>query len=361
MPTAIVSGSGGLVGSEAVRALIERGFDVLGVDNDSRATFFGSGASTAATTEWLRRTYAEFRSYDVDVRDAGAVETLFREHARQLACVVHAAAQPSHEWAGTAPRVDFAVNAGGTLNMLEAARKHAPDATFIFVSTNKVYGDRPNELPLVEDETRLDLPPTHRYYDGVDTQMSIDASLHSLFGVSKTAADLLVQEYGRYFGMPTACFRCGCVTGPAHAGAAAHGFLSYLLRSAVSQTPYTIRGYGGKQVRDSIHAADLAEAFMRFVGVPRVAAVYNIGGGRSASCSVLEAISMCEEIIGRPVETSVDPVARIGDHRWWISDIGQFQADHDGWYPRYDIPSALREMYEQNAERWSREAGLAAR
>jgi CDP-paratose 2-epimerase len=340
--------------------LIERGFDVVGIDNDSRATFFGNVASTAATTERLRRTYSEFRSYAVDVRDARAVETVFRECASQLACVVHAAAQPSHDWAATAPRVDFAVNAEGTLNMLEGAREHTPNATFIFVSTNKVYGDRPNQLPLVEYETRLDLPATHRYYNGVDTYMSIDASLHSLFGVSKTAADLLVQEYGRYFGMPTACFRCGCVTGPAHAGAAAHGFLSYMMRSAVSQTPYTIRGYGGKQVRDSIHAADLVEAFMRFNEAPRVAAVYNLGGGRSSSCSVIEAISLCEEIIGRPIETSVDPAARVGDHRWWISDINQFQADYEGWYPRYGILFALREMYEQNAERWSREAGLAA-
>ena len=262
--TAIVTGSGGLIGSEAVGRLIESGFDVIGLENDMRAKFFGPDASTVHMTRLLTERYPEFRSLDLDVRDADGVDSLWGRHAREIELVVHAAAQPSHDWAAREPQTDFAVNANGTLNLLEANRRHAPGASFVFISTNKVYGDTPNRLPLEELDTRLELPEGHRYHGGIDTSMSIDASMHSLFGASKAAADLLVQEYGRYFGMPTVCLRGGCLTGPNHAGTMLHGFLSYLMRCTVTGESYRVFGYGGKQVRDNIHSADLVEACMAF-------------------------------------------------------------------------------------------------
>jgi CDP-paratose 2-epimerase len=266
---------------------------------------------------------------------------------------VHTAAQPSHDWAASEPQTDFTINANGTLNLLEATRKHCPDATFVFASTNKVYGDRPNSLPLVENETRLELPEEHEYYDGIPTSMPIDQSLHSLFGVSKAAADLLVQEYGRYFGIPTVCFRGGCLTGPNHAGARLHGFLSYLMRCTVTGERYTVHGYGGKQVRDNLHSADLVRAFAAFHAKPQPASVYNIGGGRSANCSMLEAIALCEQIAGRALDWELAEEARIGDHRWWISDLADFTRDYPEWSPTYGIEDTLREIYEQNVEAWS--------
>ena len=244
------------------------------------------------------------------------------------------------------------MNANGTLNLLEAARRHCPDSPFIFCSTNKVYGDLPNGLPLLEHEARLELPEGHRYSAGIDTIMSIDASMHSLFGVSKAAADLMVQEYGRYFGMPTVCFRGGCLTGPNHAGAQLHGFLSYLMRCTVTGEPYTVFGYGGKQVRDNIHSADLVRAFDAFRGNPSSAAVYNIGGGRSSNCSMLEAIALCEEIAGTELQWTLTEVNRAGDHRWWISDLAPFKADYPSWDLEHGVETILREIHAQNAERW---------
>ena len=352
MATAIVTGSGGLIGSEAVRRFIEAGWDVVGLENDMRARFFGDEASTAHVTEELRARYPEFSSLDVDIRDTDAVDRAFRERAGSIAAVIHTAAQPSHDWAARDPQTDFGVNALGTLNLLEAARAHAADSPFIFCSTNKVYGDTPNHLPLEEYETRLELPESDLYYKGIDTSMSIDNSTHSLFGVSKAAADLLVQEYGRYFDMPTVCFRGGCLTGPQHAGAQLHGFLAYLMKCTVTGTPYTVFGYGGKQVRDNIHSADLVSCFEAFQRSPRAAAVYNMGGGRRSNCSMLEAIEVCERIAGRELEWELSDEARIGDHRWWISDLSSFEADYPDWGPRYGIDEILQEMYEQNVERW---------
>lgn len=353
MPTAIVTGSGGLVGSESVKRLVHEGFDVIGLENDMRACFFGPDASTRATTQRLVEDYDTFASMELDIRSADGVMNVFARHARELALVVHAAAQPSHDWAASDAQTDFTINANGTLNLLEAARRHSPDATFIFCSTNKVYGDLPNALPLNEHSTRLELPESHRYYAGIDTTMSIDASTHSLFGVSKAAADLMVQEYGRYFGMPTVCFRAGCVTGPAHAGAKLHGFLSYLMKCTVTGEPYTILGYGGKQVRDNIHSADLVGAFLAFHAAPRAAAVYNIGGGRESNCSMLEAIDLCERIAGRALDYEIVEDNRVGDHRWWVSDLAPFRADHPRWELRYDVEGILREIHDQNVERWS--------
>jgi CDP-paratose 2-epimerase len=353
MPVGIVTGAGGLVGAASVRLLVEEGFDVVGIENDMRSRLFGPDASTEPTARRLEAEIPEFRRLDLDIRDADGVDRAFAEHSGEVELVVHAAAQPSHDWAAREPKTDFSINAAGTLNLLEAARTHAPGATFAFISTNKVYGDRPNSLPLQELDTRLELPEDHPYHGGIDTTMSIDGSTHSLFGVSKAAADLLVQEYGRYFEMATACFRCGCITGPDHAGAVLHGFLAYLLKATVTGTPYTIYGYGGKQVRDNIHASDLARACLEFHRNPRPAAVYNLGGGRYANCSMLEAIETCERIAGRELDWTMSDEARIGDHRWWISDNGEFERDNPGWGLRYDIESMLREIHDANVEGWS--------
>ncbi len=354
MTTAIVTGSGGLIGSESVQHFVEAGYDVVGLENDMRARFFGPSASTAHTTERLQRTFgSSFRSLEIDIRDLDAVECAFSEHSSTLELVIHAAAQPSHDWAASDPQTDFSVNANGTLNLLEATRRHAPSATFIFCSTNKVYGDLPNQLPLIVAGDRLELPEDHRYFKGIDTSMSIDASTHSLFGVSKASADLLVQEYGRYFEMPTVCFRGGCLTGPNHAGTKLHGFLSYLMRCTITGEPYTVFGYEGRQVRDNIHSADLVAAFAAFHANPRPAAVYNLGGGRHSNCSMLEAISLCESIAERELQWELSDQNRIGDHRWWISDLAPFRNDYPGWDITYGIETVLREIHEQNLELWT--------
>jgi CDP-paratose 2-epimerase len=353
MPIAIVTGSAGLVGSESSAHFARAGYDVVGIENDMRAQFFGPEASTAPTTRRLERELGDaFRSLDLDIRDADGVDALFARHGRAIELVIHTAAQPSHDWAASSPQVDFAVNATGTLNLLEATRRHAPAATFIFCSTNKVYGDLPNGLPLIELEQRLELPEGHRYHGGIDTSMSIDASTHSLFGVSKASADLLVQEYGRYFGMPTVCFRGGCLTGPNHAGTRLHGFLSYLMRCTITGEPYTIFGYDGKQVRDNLHSADLVAAFAAFHAAPKAAAIYNIGGGRDSNCSMLEAIERCEQIAGAALDWTLSEQHRVGDHRWWISDLEPFRRDYPGWQLRYATDDILREIHDQNAALW---------
>jgi CDP-paratose 2-epimerase len=355
LPTAIITGSGGLIGSESVQHFVEGGFAVIGLENDMRARFFGPAASTRPVTERLQERYLEFRSVELDIRDAEGVERVFAQ-ATDLELVIHTAAQPSHDWAASDPQTDFGVNANGTLNLLEATRRHSPEATFVFCSTNKVYGDTPNFLPLVELDTRLELPQEHRYYRGIDTTMSIDGSMHSLFGVSKAAADLMVQEYGRYFEIPTVCFRGGCLTGPNHAGAELHGFLAYLMRCTVTGTPYTVYGYGAKQVRDNIHSADVVRGFEEFHTNSRVAAVYNLGGGRESNCSMLEAIELCQEIAGRELDWTLSDQARMGDHRWWISDLAAFQADYPGWELEYDVEGMLNEIYERNFEHWTARA-----
>ncbi len=352
MPTAIITGSGGLIGSEAVRYFADAGFDVVGLENDMRARFFGPDASTRAVSEQLVQSYDAFRWMTVDIRDVDAVDRVFEEVAPSLELVIHTAAQPSHDWAASDPQTDFTINANGTMNLLESTRRHAPAAPFVFTSTNKVYGDLPNQLPLVEQELRLELPQDHPYYRGIDTSMSIDRSMHSLFGVSKAAADLMVQEYGRYFDMPTVCFRGGCLTGPQHAGAQLHGFLSYLMKCTVTGEKYTVFGYDGKQVRDNIHSADVVSAFEAFRRAPRVAAVYNLGGGRYSNCSMLEAIAMCEAIAGRELDWSHSDQARLGDHRWWISDLDEFKDDYPDWELRFGIEEILREIYDSNVEQW---------
>lgn len=347
MSICIVTGSAGLIGSEAARRWALEGHDVVGIDNDMRAHFFGPDASTKWNRHQLEKDLRHYRHEDIDIRDSKAIDAIFERYGKDIACVIHTAAQPSHDWAVRDPQLDFAVNANGTLNMLEAARKYAPEAPFIFTSTNKVYGDTPNFLPLVELESRFELDAAHQWAkDGIDESMSLDQTTHSLFGASKVAADILTQEYGRYFGMKTACFRGGCLTGPAHSGAELHGFLAYLVKCVVRGTPYTIFGYGGKQVRDNIHASDLIDAFWHFYKAPRSAEVYNIGGGRFANISMTEAIEMTKEISGRPFTPQYREANRVGDHIWWISSCERFKQHYPDWSPKYDIRTTISEIVE---------------
>jgi CDP-paratose 2-epimerase len=354
MSVAIITGSCGLIGSEATLHFGGRGLTVVGIDNDMRATFFGADGSTAWNRQRLADQLGEgYRHADVDIRDRAAIEQLFAEHAGDIALVVHTAAQPSHDWAAKEPLTDFDINAGGTLNLLESTRRHAADAPFIFTSTNKVYGDRPNELPLIELDTRYEVEPGHRYEEGIAEDMSIDACLHSVFGASKVAADVMVQEYGRYFDMPTVCFRGGTLTGPNHAAAELHGFLAYVMRCAMVGRPYRVFGYKGKQVRDAIHSRDLIAAFDSFYRAPRTAEVYNIGGGRTSNCSVLEAIELAGKIAGRAVEWTYEDSNRVGDHIWWIGDNARFAAHYPEWELTYDVPAILTEIFEHNERRWT--------
>lgn len=358
MSVAIVTGSAGLIGSEMVAFLHEQGMDVVGVDNDMRAYFFGQEASTRWNTERLSSRLPRFTPLEIDVRDAEGIDRLFARHGSAIELVVHCAAQPSHDWAAREPLTDFHVNATGTLNLLEATRRHSPGATFTLLSTNKVYGDAPNDLPLVELETRWELDPASQWAEhGFDETLRIDQSKHSLFGASKVAADVMCQEFGRYFGMNTGAFRGGCLTGPQHSGAELHGFLAYLVRCAVTGTPYTIFGYKGKQVRDNIHSHDLVTALWAFHRKPRPGAVYNIGGSRHSNCSVLEAIALIEEVSGRPIDWTLSDENRSGDHIWWISDVRRFQADYPEWSYRYGLREIVEEIVEAAAARFEAAAG----
>ncbi len=342
---ALVTGSGGLIGSEAAKFFAEKGFDIVGVDNDMRSYFFG----TEASTNWNRKKIeaqlkAQYTHYKADIRDEKAIGDIFKKHKFDL--IIHTAAQPSHDWAAREPITDFTVNANGTLVMLEAMRKHCPEAVFIFTSTNKVYGDTPNRLPLVELEKRWELPADHEYYEGIDESMSIDNTKHSIFGASKVAADVMVQEYGKYFGFKTAVFRGGCLTGPSHSGAELHGFLAYLIKCIYSGKKYTIFGYKGKQVRDNIHSHDLVNAFYHFYNNPRSGEIYNIGGARNSNISIIEAIEKIEKLLGKKAHYELSEENRIGDHIWYISDVSKFKAHYPDWNFEYGIDAILKEMCE---------------
>lgn len=348
MSIAIVTGSAGLIGSEAVRFLAEKGYTVAGLDNDMRQHFFGAEASTAWNRQRLEQTVRGYRHHAVDIRDTEGVNKIFQEYAADIGIIIHTAAQPSHDWAAREPMTDFSVNATGTLVLLEATRQFCPQATFIFTSTNKVYGDNPNLLPLVERETRWEVQTGHRFAAyGIDESMSVDQCKHSLFGASKLAADALVQEYGRYFGMNTGVFRGGCLTGGSHSGTELHGFLSYLMRCCVEGRGYKIFGYKGKQVRDNIHAYDLVNMFWHFHQQPRPGEVYNAGGSRHNNCSMLEAIETCERISGRRLSHEYIEQGRSGDHIWYISDVRKFRQHYPKWLYRYDLDAIVTEIYQQ--------------
>lgn len=349
MSIAVVTGSAGLIGSESCKRFHSEGLEIVGIDNDMRRYFFGEEASTDGTRGELESGLKNYRHEAVDIRDTAAVERVFRDLGKAVEVVIHTAAQPSHDWAAREPHTDFGVNAVGTLNVLEAVRQHCPDAVFIFTSTNKVYGDTPNRLSLVETGTRWEIEEGHRYAEGIDETMSIDGCKHSIFGASKVAADVMVQEYGRYFDMMTACFRGGCLTGPAHAGAELHGFLSYLMKCTVEGNPYRVFGYKGKQVRDNIHSHDLVDAFWNFFKSPRIGEVYNMGGSRHSNCSMLEAIAKCEELSGRKLDHSYEEDNRSGDHIWWVSDVRKFQEHYPNWKYRYDLDGILKEIHAATA------------
>jgi CDP-paratose 2-epimerase len=351
MSVAVVSGAAGLIGFEAARLFASRGLQIAGIDNDMRAYFFGAGASNMRNRQRLERDVRGYIHFPDDIRDRDAMARIFSRFGKDIAVVIHTAGQPSHDWAAREPLTDFEVNATGTLNLLELTRRHCPEAPFIFTSTNKVYGDTPNRLPFRELETRWEMPDEDPRFAGIDESMSIDGTLHSIFGASKTAADLMVQEYGRYFGMNSVCFRAGCLTGPAHQGAELHGFLAYLAGCAVKGRPYTVHGYKGKQVRDNIHAEDLVEAFWQFFQKPRQAAVYNMGGGRQANCSMREAIALVEREAGRALDWSYSEPARVGDHIWWISDLRKFRADYPLWQLRHGIEAIVSELVAAQRER----------
>ncbi|HBB37186.1 MAG: CDP-tyvelose epimerase, CDP-paratose 2-epimerase [Candidatus Moranbacteria bacterium GW2011_GWC1_45_18] len=340
----LITGSGGLIGSESVRFFAEKEFLVVGIDNDMRSYFFGEEASTKWNNNLLKEKYSNFIPIDLDIRNEKTIEKIFEEIKFDL--IIHTAAQPSHDWAAKEPITDFTVNANGTLNLLEAFRKHCPEAVFIFTSTNKVYGDKPNELPLVELEKRWEIEKGHPYWNGIDEFMSIDQSKHSVFGASKVAADIMVQEYGRYFGLKTGTFRGGCLTGPQHSGAQLHGFLAYLAKCVATGQKYTIFGYKGKQVRDNIHSFDLVNMFWHFYQNPRQGEVYNAGGARHSNISMLEAIEKLENILGKKAVTEYNETNRVGDHIWYISDVSKFKKHYPDWDFKYGIDDILKEICE---------------
>jgi len=343
MKTALVTGSAGLIGSESARFLMAKKFKVVGIDNDLRRYFFGAEASTAQSKKSLESEYGDnYIHINEDIRNEKVVNDIFRRYKPDV--IIHTAAQPSHDWAASEPITDFSINAVGTLVLLEATRLHCRDATFIFTSTNKVYGDRPNQLPLVEKELRWEIAQSHQFAIGIDESMSIDNAMHSVFGASKVAADIMVQEYGKYFGLNTGIFRCGCLTGPMHMGAESHGFLAYLVKCVKFQIKYTIFGHKGKQVRDNIHAYDLVNMFWHFHQNPKSGEVYNVGGGRHSNISMLEAIKEIEKITNKEAIYEYRNESRKGDHVWYISDVSKFKNHYPEWDYQYDISAILKAM-----------------
>ncbi len=355
MNIVLVTGAAGLIGSEAVDFFSGIFDNVIGIDNDLRSYFFGSEASTKWNRLRIENKYNNYKHCDLDIRDYSGLESIFNKFNSDIRLIIHTAAQPSHDWASKEPLTDFSVNASGTLNLLELTRIYCPEAVFIYTSTNKVYGDLPNCLPLMELENRWEIEEKHPYAkNGIDESMSIDQTKHSIFGASKVAADVMVQEYGRYFQMKTCVFRGGCLTGPNHSGTQLHGFLAYLMKCNLSGDPYTIYGYKGKQVRDNIHAFDLVNMFWYYYNNPKYGEVYNAGGGRHSNCSMKEAIALCEEITGKKLKYSYVDKNRIGDHIWWISDLTKFKNHYPGWTWKYNLQDILYQLFKGINERIER-------
>jgi len=353
MRAALVTGSCGLIGSEVCTYLARRGFAITGIDSNERAVFFGPEGDTRWTLERLKRTIPSYRHLNIDIRNREGILNIVRELRPQV--IVHTAAQPSHDRAASIPFADFDTNAVGTLNLLEAARRTCPESPFVHLSTNKVYGDLPNTIALRELETRWDYADP-AYGNGIAETFSIDQSKHSLFGASKVAGDVMVQEYGRYFGMPTCCLRGGCLTGPSHSGVELHGFLSYLIRCNLQEREYKVFGYKGKQVRDNIHSEDVAAFICEFIDAPRCGEVYNIGGGRQNSCSILEAFALVESLTGNPQKYIYVDESRIGDHICYYSDLRKMQSH----YPSWRITRSLEAIFREIVESWDRRLAPAA-
>ena len=345
MKKVLITGSGGLIGSESVRFFSKKGFLIYGIDNDMRAYFFGKEASTKWSIAEIKKTIPSYKHFNIDIRDNKKIENLFKNNKFDL--IIHTAAQPSHDWAAKEPFTDFSINATGTLVLLENFRKYCPNAVFIYTSTNKVYGDTPNLLPLIEKKTRYEIDAKHPFKNGIDESMSIDQTKHSIFGASKAAADLMVQEYGRYFNLKTAVFRGGCLTGPGHSGTELHGFLAYLGKCIATGKEYTIFGYKKKQVRDNIHSFDLVNAFWHVYQKPRIAEVYNMGGARHSNISMMEAIEKFEKITGKKAKIKYLKTNRIGDHIWYISDVSKFKKHYPKWNFKYGIDDIMKEICEK--------------
>jgi len=354
MSVIVITGSAGLIGSAAAEFYIQAGFDVIGIDNDMRRHFFGPSGSVAGNLRRLKNlSGSRYKHYCTDIRDAEAINNIFSSFGENISLIVHTAAQPSHDWAAGDPLTDFTVNANGTLNLLEAMRKYCPDGVFVFTSTNKVYGDRPNKLPLVEMETRWEIDPLHPYRQGIPENMPVDGCTHSLFGTSKLAADLLVQEYGRYFRQKTCCFRGGVLSGARQSGVEQHGFINYLMKCAVTGTPYTIFGYKGKQVRDVISSSDVVAAIDAFFKNPRPGGeVYNLGGGRASNISVIEAVEIAQEITRKKINCLYNDQHRTGDHIWYISDTQKFSSHYPEWRITKNVRVIMEEIFAENKNRW---------
>ena len=348
MSVALITGSAGLVGSEAVKFFCNKGFDVVGIDNNLRKFFFGNDGSTSWVKKKLEHDYKKFLNYDVDIRSFSCLEKIFKKYKKKISIIIHCAAQPSHDYGKNYPIIDFNINATGTLNLLELTKKFCPDSCFIFMSTNKVYGDNPNKLKIYETKNRFELKKNNKYYNGIDESFSIDNCIHSFFGVSKTYADLMVQEYGRNVGLKTVSFRGGCITGPNHSGAKLHGFLSYLIKSCISEKKYTLIGYNGKQVRDNLHSNDLINCFWEYYKKPSRGEIYNIGGGRYSNCSILEALNLVEQINKIEIKKKIIRTPRVGDHIWYISDTAKFQKHYPKWKQKFNTKKIIEELIDSN-------------
>ena len=346
MSLAIITGSTGLVGSEAVNFFHDKGFEVIGIDNNLRKLFFGKNGSTSWIKLKLLKRNKNFKNYNIDIRNLNSVTNIFKRYKKKISVIIHCAAQPSHDYGKNFPFLDFNVNATGTLNLLELTKKYCPEAPFIFMSTNKVYGDNPNKLKIFEKKTRWELKKKDKFYKGIKENFSIDNATHSFFGVSKTYADLMVQEYGKNIGLKTVCFRAGCITGPNHSGATLHGFLSYLVKASLKMKKYNLIGYKGKQVRDNLHSHDLVNCFWEFYKKPRYGEIYNIGGGRYSNCSIIEALNHVEEITKINVKKKILKIPRVGDHIWYISDTSKFKKHYPRWKQRYNTKKIIEELIE---------------
>jgi len=344
MSIVLITGSCGLVGSESVEFFSKKGFDVVGIDNNSRLKFFGKDGDINWVKNSLLKNFKNYKHNNIDIRNYFALEKIFRKYKNSIKLIIHSAAQPSHDWAKTKPFVDFNINALGTLNLLDLTKKYSYNSPFIFMSTNKVYGDNPNLLPLRELNSRWEISKKHKYYKGINESMSLDNSVHSFFGASKCYADLIVQEYGKNEGLKTVCFRASCITGPNHSGAKLHGFLSYLVKTSLSSKTYSIFGYKGKQVRDNIHSNDLIKCFWNYFKKPRVGEIYNIGGGRKSNCSIIEALNCVENLTNIKIKKKYIKTNRIGDHIWYVSDTKKFRKHYPNWNPKYNTKKIIEEL-----------------
>jgi len=344
MSIILITGSSGLVGSESVNFFSKKGFDVVGIDNDLRKVFFGNEASTNKIKKDLIKNNKRFKSYNIDIRNYSGLEKIYKKFKKNISLIIHCAAQPSHDYGKNFPILDFNVNAAGTLNLLELTKKYCPNAPFIFMSTNKVYGDNPNRLKIIEKRSRWELNEKDKYFKGIDEKFSIDSCTHSFFGVSKTYADLIVQEYGNNVGLKTVCFRGGCLTGPNHSGAKLHGFLSYLVKISLVKKKYSLIGYKGKQVRDNLHSYDLVNSFWEFFKKPTSGEVYNMGGGRYSNCSIIEALDLVEDIANISIKRSILKKSRVGDHIWYISNLTKFKKHYPNWKQKYNTKKIIEEL-----------------